>query len=81
LAQLCGFRLEEMRDLVLGFEVDASPSRQWHKLAQMKEVEIDKQVARLLAMRRVVKSVMRCKCVDWTECGRIAAAVVTRGVE
>lgn len=81
LAQLCGFRLEEMRELVHGFQGDDSPSSRWHSLARLKEVEIDQQLARLRAMRRVVKSVMRCKCLNWAECGRIAASVVTKGLE
>jgi MerR family redox-sensitive transcriptional activator SoxR len=79
LAQLCGFRLEEMRELVHGFEVDASPSRRWQDLARQKQAEIDQQIARLEAMRRVVKRVMKCKCLNWVECGRIATAVVTEG--
>jgi MerR family redox-sensitive transcriptional activator SoxR len=81
LAQLCGFRLEEMRELVHGFEVDVSPSRRWQDLARQKQAEIDQQIARLEAMRRVVKRVMQCKCLNWAECGRIAATVVTKGVE
>lgn len=81
LAQLCGFRLDEMRQLVQGFAANVTPSHRWHELAGRKQAEIDDQIARLLAMRRVVKSVMRCKCVNWVECGRTAAQVVRKGAE
>lgn len=81
LAQMCGFRLEEMRLLVQGFRADVAPPSGWRELARKKEAEIDQQVARLVAMRRVVGRVRRCKCLDWTECGRLAASVLRRSPE
>jgi MerR family transcriptional regulator, redox-sensitive transcriptional activator SoxR len=79
LAQLCGFRLEEMRGLVNGFREDGRPSRRWRELAGRKRAEIDRQMARLRAMRRVVERVMACECPDWAACGRIAEAVLKGG--
>ena len=79
LAKMCGFHLEEMRQLVQGFRADVAPSSSWRELARKKQAEIDQQVARLVAMRRLVKSVRRCKCLNWTECGRVAASVLGRG--
>jgi hypothetical protein len=32
-------------------------------------------------MRQVVGSVMRCKCLDWNECGKLASSVLERGQE
>lgn len=78
LAKICGFRLDEMRQLVQGFRADVAPSSSWHELARKKQAEIDQQVARLVAMGRVVKSVRQCKCRNWIECGRVAAAVLRR---
>ena len=81
LAQMCGFRLEEMRELVQGFRADVAPSRAWREMARNKQAEIDQQVARLVAMRRVVGYARRCKCLNWTECGRMASSVLGRSSE
>jgi hypothetical protein len=50
-------------------------------LARKKQAEIDQQVARLVAMRRVVESVRQCKCLNWTECGRLAVVALSRRPE
>lgn len=76
LAQSCGFRLDEMRQLVNGFKLDVKPSQKWQELATRKQAEIDDQVARLQAMRRVVNRVVRCQCLDWKQCGREAYAAL-----
>jgi MerR family redox-sensitive transcriptional activator SoxR len=81
LAQACGFRLNEMRQLVQRFRSDLAPSGRWRKLARTKQMEIDQQIARLQAMRQVVQSAMRCKCQNWNECGQLAASVLERGRE
>lgn len=36
LAQACGFRLDEMRQLIHGFGSDTAPPRRWQKLARKK---------------------------------------------
>lgn len=76
LAQACGFRLEEMRHLLHGFPAGMRPPRRWQELARRKRQELDEQIVRLKAMRRVVDRVMHCQCVDLSECGRIAASVM-----
>ena len=76
LAQACGFRIEEMRQLFRGFKAGVPASRRWQEIAQKKDSELQEQAARLLAMRKVVKRVLQCKCTDFEECGRIAASVM-----
>jgi MerR family redox-sensitive transcriptional activator SoxR len=76
LARTCGFRLDEMRHLVHGFEAGVKPPRRWQELARRKQRELDAQITRLKAMRRLVDRVLQCQCIDLTECGRIAAAVM-----
>jgi MerR family transcriptional regulator, redox-sensitive transcriptional activator SoxR len=76
LAQACGFRLDEMRQLLHGFGTGVQPPRRWQELARKKRQELDGQIARLKAMRRVVDRVMQCQCLELTECGRIAASVM-----
>ncbi len=76
LAQACGFRLEEMRHLLHGFGAGVKPPRRWQELARHKQQELDEQIARLKAMRRVVEQVLQCRCMELPECGRIAASVM-----
>ncbi len=76
LAQSCGFRLEEMRQLLHGFGDGVKPPRRWQELARRKQQEIDEQISRLKAMRRLVNRVLECKCAELSECGRIAASVM-----
>jgi MerR family transcriptional regulator, redox-sensitive transcriptional activator SoxR len=76
LAQACGFRLEEMRQLQHGFGAGVTPPRRWHELAIRKQQEVNEQIARLKAMRRLVNRVLLCGCADLSECGRIADSVL-----
>lgn len=76
LAQACGFRLDEMRHLLCGYGSGVTPPRRWQDLARRKKQELNEQIARLKAMRRVVDRVLQCQCVDLAECGRIAASVM-----
>jgi len=79
LAQACGFRLDEMRHLLHGFGPGVRPPRRWQELVRRKQQELDEQIGRLKAMRRVVDRVLRCKCVEVPDCGRIAASVMRSG--
>src|SRR5882757_2099088 len=74
LAQACGFRLDEMRRLLNGFRPSVPASQRWQELAQRKMCELDEQLARLKAMRRLVDRVRQCQCVDLSDCGRIAGS-------
>ncbi len=76
LAQACGFRLDEIRHLLHGYGAGVSASRRWQELAHRKRQEVDLQIARLKAMRRLLDRVYECQCVEVAECGRIAAAVM-----
>jgi MerR family redox-sensitive transcriptional activator SoxR len=76
LAQACGFHLDEMRYLLHGFGIDVKPPRRWQELAKRKQQELDEQIARFKAMRRVLDRVMQCQCIHLSECGRIAASVM-----
>ena len=67
LAQSCGFRLDEMRTLLHGFEPGVKPSVRWQKLAIEKRQEINIQIERLVSMRRLVDDVLSCQCVDLRE--------------
>jgi hypothetical protein len=81
LAQACGFRLDEMRHLLHGFGHGIKPPRRWQELARKKQQELDRQIARLKAMRRLVDRVLECQCIELTECGRVASSVMESASE
>jgi MerR family redox-sensitive transcriptional activator SoxR len=75
LAQTCGFRLDEMRRLLHGYGSGITPPRRWQELAMQKREELDQQIARLKAMRKLVDRVLECRCLDLADCARIAGSV------
>jgi MerR family redox-sensitive transcriptional activator SoxR len=81
LAQVCGFRLHEMRHLMQGFRPGTPASRRWQELARKKKLELDVQIAQLRAMHRVVDRVLDCECAELSDCGRMAASVIKAAVE
>lgn len=70
-ARQAGFTLAEVKLLFHGFERSAPASERWKKLAQRKLREIDLQMMRLRGIRKLLKGSMRCRCVQFQECGRI----------
>lgn len=76
LAQACGFRIEEMRQLLHGFKPGVTASRRWQELARLKREELDAQMVKLRAMRRLVDRVLECQCPELADCGRIASSVI-----
>jgi MerR family redox-sensitive transcriptional activator SoxR len=72
LAQACGFRLDEIRQLLHGFSPDTPPSNRWREFAETKQAELNARMNQLRRMTRLLKRVMACRCVDLAECGRRA---------
>jgi MerR family transcriptional regulator, redox-sensitive transcriptional activator SoxR len=72
LGQSCGFRLDELRHLLHGFHPDVPASKRWQALALQKRAELDQQMRRLRAMRTLVDGVLKCRCAELGECGRLA---------
>lgn len=72
LAQAGGFRLDEMKMLVQGFDKTTIPSERWQRLAQKKKQELDAQIERMKVMRALVERVAASGCIDLAECGRTA---------
>lgn len=76
LAQACGFSLDATRQLLHGFHSGIPASRRWQELARKKRVELDEQMDRLRVMRQVVDRLSQCRCVELSECGRLATTVL-----
>lgn len=76
LAKACGFSLDEMRRLVNGFRPDTPAPERWQASIREHEKVLELQIAQLNAMRKLLRRVQRCQCVDLIECGRMASALV-----
>jgi MerR family redox-sensitive transcriptional activator SoxR len=72
-AKACGFSLDEMRLLMNGFRPEIPASERWRTAIHEHQKILDLQIARLNTMRKLLRRVQRCRCVDLIECGRIAS--------
>lgn len=69
-AKQSGFTLEEIRRL---FHVspEGSPlSARWQELAAAKISELDRQMEKIHAMQEMLRSALKCRCIEVEECGR-----------
>jgi MerR family redox-sensitive transcriptional activator SoxR len=88
-ARQLGFSLEEIRALLMDFPPDVPPPERWRALAREKLPEIDDQIRRALALKRMLQAGMRCECLRIEDCfledcsrpaaGRRALPIVSRG--
>jgi DNA-binding transcriptional MerR regulator len=71
LARSCGFRLDEIAQL-LGAARSGPPSPAWKTFAASKRREIEQTLTQLRAMRRLLDRVESCRCQSILECGKLA---------
>lgn len=67
-ARQAGFTLGEIRELFLGFPAGTAPAARWDALARRKLDELDEQLARIHAMRQVLREGLRCGCPTMEQC-------------
>jgi DNA-binding transcriptional MerR regulator len=67
-ARQAGFTLREIRELFFGFAVGTPPNARWETLAQRKLTELEERMARLAAMRELLREGMRCGCLTMEQC-------------
>ena len=67
-AQQAGFTLEEIRELFVGFAAGTHPTLRWETLARRKLAELDAQLARIRAMRELLREGIRCGCLTMEQC-------------
>ncbi len=70
LAREAGFTVRETRLFLTGFGAEVRPSARWRTLARKKLAEIDAQMSRARAMKRVLKRNFRCGCPTIADCER-----------
>jgi DNA-binding transcriptional MerR regulator len=80
LAKSCGFSLDEMRRLVSEFRPGTPARERWQTAICEHQKVLEQQIAQLNGMRKLLRRVQRCQCVDMNECGRLASALVGSGL-
>ena len=68
-ARDAGFALADIRELFAGFRPNVPASQRWQQVSQRKLREIDESIARLSAMKDLLRRMSSCKCDALDECG------------
>lgn len=63
-----GLTIAETRALLRAGDPDAPPAERWRALAAEKLPDVDAQIARALAMRRVLLAGLDCSCATLDDC-------------
>ena len=69
-AKETGFTLPEIRLLLHGFPETTPASARWKKLARAKILELETALAKAQAMKKMLESVMHCRCRTLAQCAR-----------
>lgn len=65
-----GFKLQEIKMLLRGFPSTTPASLRWKKMASGKIKELDDHLARVRAMKKMLKVVMSCRCRSLAQCSQ-----------
>jgi MerR family transcriptional regulator, redox-sensitive transcriptional activator SoxR len=79
LAKEAGFSLDEIRELLQGFEPRELSGR-WARLASAKLKELDERVAQIDHMRALLRQGVKCGCLTVEDC-RYVRTAIERGVQ
>jgi MerR family redox-sensitive transcriptional activator SoxR len=80
LSKEAGFSLNEIGELLNGFEPTTPPSKRWAALAEAKLEELDAMAERIDRMRALLRRGLECGCLTVEDCRLIQAAVERRAV-
>jgi len=80
LAVLCtarelGFSMAELRELFREFPYDITASERWHRLAERKMTQLDKQISRSERIRSELGATLECGCDTFANCSLISGTV------
>jgi len=67
-AKNTGFTLAEIKLLLRGFPENTPASARWQKLARGKIVEMKAAIAKAEAMKKMLESIMSCRCRKLEQC-------------
>ncbi|TFE26327.1 MerR family transcriptional regulator [Cohnella luojiensis] len=68
LAQSAGFQIDEIKQLLEGFDSNVPPSERWRVMALKKQEELDEQINQMLKMKSILSKSLGCSCLSWEEC-------------
>ncbi len=74
LTKRAGFTVAETQKLLAGFSRKTPPGERWRALARAKNAELDERIAEAERMKRVLRTVTRCRCPTLADCGRAMKA-------
>ncbi len=77
LCQESGFSVAEMKDF-LSEPTSAAARRRWRSLAEQKVTELDQQIEKTKAARRLLEESLRCGCAQVEGCEMVASAGARR---
>lgn len=77
-AQQAGFTIAETRTLLHGFSAETPPSERWRQLAAEKLPELEIQIERTSAMKRLLERGLRCDCLSLEDCALVRDKVPPR---
>ena len=61
-AQRSGFRIGEIRTMVMGLTRASRPGERWRAAADRKLAELDRQIGELEAKKRMLQQLVKCQC-------------------
>jgi MerR family redox-sensitive transcriptional activator SoxR len=70
-AQHAGFTISETRTLMHGFSAETPPSERWRRLAAEKLPQLEAQIERTFAMKRLLERGLRCHCLSLEDCALV----------
>lgn len=68
MAQHAGFLVQEIFDLLEGFDSRVLPSERWRVMAERKSAELEEKSKQIKQMQQVLKNSLKCTCLSWDEC-------------
>ncbi|QTH45322.1 MerR family transcriptional regulator [Cohnella sp. LGH] len=68
LAQSAGFQIQEIKQLLDGFDLQVAPSERWRLMAMRKQNELEAKIQQMTRMKTILANSVNCDCLSWEEC-------------
>jgi MerR family redox-sensitive transcriptional activator SoxR len=68
LAQSAGFQIQEIKQLLDGFDSQVAPSDRWRLMALKKQEELETKIQQMNRMKTILANSVICDCLSWEEC-------------
>ncbi|OXS57361.1 hypothetical protein B1A99_17905 [Cohnella sp. CIP 111063] len=68
LAQSAGFQIQEIKQLLDGFDSQVAPSERWKLMAAKKQEELEAKIQQMTRMKMILENSVNCDCLSWEEC-------------